>query len=135
MPPGIPKVISYNIACQWHPCLSQHLLNLPADVRVKLPEDSVCFAIPKYHFAGHKQKNHNQFSFNLKSGSCRTDGEEIEQAWSKNDATAASTREMGPGARQDTLEDHFGSGNWQKTVGLGKSTQTAVSDTLLTLSR
>ena len=49
--------------------------------------------------------------------------------------TCLSTREMGPGARQDTLEDHFGSGNWQKTVGLGKSTQTAVSDTLLTLSR
>ena len=33
--------------------------------------------------------------------------------------TGTSTREMGPGSRHDTLEDHFGNANWQKLVTLG----------------
>lgn len=49
----------------------------------------------------------------------RTDGEEIEQNWARHDGTAGSTREMGPGSRHDTLEDHFGWANWQKVVKIG----------------
>jgi hypothetical protein len=32
---------------------------------------------------------------------------------------AASTREMGPGSRRDTLDDHFGDRNWAKITQMG----------------
>ena len=32
-----------------------------------------------------------------------------------------STKTQGPGSRQDVLDDHFGFWNWQKYVGLGKT--------------
>lgn len=88
-------------------------------MRIELPEDQVRFVIPKFHFAGHKQKDHNQLSLNLTTGSARTDGEANERFWSKNNAIASSTREMGPGGRQDVIEDQFGSINWQNRVALG----------------
>ena len=33
---------------------------------------------------------------------------------------ANSTKEMGPGSRHDTLDDHFGHHNWRKYILLGK---------------
>lgn len=128
-------MISYDIACQWHPHLFSRLQSLPEHIRIDIPEGELRFVIPKYHFAGHKQKDHNQLSLNLTAGSCRTDGEEIERVWWKNDATAASTREMGPGSRHDTLEDHFGSINWQKGISLGTWLSYAVFFLGLTVCR
>ena len=50
----------------------------------------------------------------------RTDGEGIERNWSEINRVANSTKEMGPGARHDTIDDHFGHHNFRKFVGLGK---------------
>ena len=121
--PTLPKeiTVSYDIACQWQPRLMERLSNLPEHVRIEVPEGTLRYAIPKYHFMGHKEKNHHQFSYNMMPGVGRTDGEEIECGWSRHDATSGSIREMGPGSRQDTLEDHFGASNWQKKIGLGMS--------------
>lgn len=33
---------------------------------------------------------------------------------------ANSTKEMGPGSRHDTLDDHFGDYNWRKIMSLRK---------------
>lgn len=52
----------------------------------------------------------------------RTDGEEIERSWARHSGTASSTREMGPGSRHDTLEDHFGWSNWMKYSSMGECT-------------
>lgn len=57
---------------------------------------------------------------NLMPGIARVDGEEPERHWSRHNMVAPSTREMGPGSRQDTLEDGFGSANWNKFAGIGK---------------
>ena len=133
MSKDIPKVVSYDIACQWKPRLMERLSNLPEHVRIEVPEGTLRYAIPKYHFMGHKEKNHHQFSFNMMSGVGRTDGEEIERGWSRHDATSGSVREMGPGSRQDTLEDHFGSANWEKKIGLGSSLLSVVQYDILTL--
>lgn len=117
-------VCSYDIACQWIIHLRSRVLdeNFPAHLRVELPTDSnLQVAIPKYHFWSHTGENHNQFSFNYLCGVGRTDGEEVERNWWRHDATSASTREMGPGSRHDTLEDHFQWSNFEKLVTLGTS--------------
>lgn len=61
------------------------------------------------------------YSFNLTRNVGRTDGEAPERGWSNINSQATSTREMGPGFRRDTLDDHFNDWNWKKTVGLGMS--------------
>jgi hypothetical protein len=33
----------------------------------------------------------------------------------------SSMKEIGPGSRRDTLDDHFGDMNWKKVCGLGLS--------------
>ncbi|KAJ3477374.1 hypothetical protein NLI96_g10506 [Meripilus lineatus] len=48
----------------------------------------------------------------------RTDGEGIERDWSGLNSLATSIREMGPGSRHDTLDDHFGDWNFRWTVAL-----------------
>ena len=115
-------LISYDIACQWIINLRRRVTDdkFPAHLRLELPTGpELRFAIPKYHFNAHKEKDHNKYSLNLMKGVGRTDGEEIERNWSRHDATAASTCEMGPGSRHDTLEDHFGWANYLKVVNMG----------------
>lgn len=92
---------------------------LPDHIQIVVPEGSLRYAIPKYHFAGHKSLGHAWLSLNYLLGVGRTDGEEIERNWARHDATSGSTREMGPGSRHDTLEDHFGWANWLRLLGLG----------------
>lgn len=50
----------------------------------------------------------------------RTDGEAPECGWSDINGLAYSMWEMGPGSRQDTIEDHLGDWNWKKIVAMGK---------------
>ncbi|KAG1729494.1 uncharacterized protein EDB91DRAFT_1239214 [Suillus paluster] len=59
------------------------------------------------------------FSFNWSCWVGCTDGEAPEQGWLNINPVASSTKEMGPGCRWDTLDDHFGDWNWKKVVNLG----------------
>ena len=49
----------------------------------------------------------------------RTDGEDPERWWAHINPVSMSTKEMGPGARLDTLDDHAGAWNWRKITGFG----------------
>ena len=115
-----PLIISYDIACQWSVHLRERLLNLPSHLRIELPDENLRYAIPKYHFNAHKASGHTGYSLNLMRGAGRTDGEEIERSWARHNQTSASTREMGPGSREDTLEDHFNYANFRKYVDMGE---------------
>lgn len=120
--PQVQTLISYDIVCQWTKNLGERFLRLPDHIRTQipvLPGGDLRYAIPKYHWRAHTQKDHHVYSFNFLPGVGRTDGEQIERGWATHDAVASSVREMGPGARHDTLEDHFGWNNWQKTLNLG----------------
>ena len=117
----VPLVLSYDIICQW-------LINrdkrwsadsFPSHLRIDLPTNSVRYVIPKYHFNGHREDDHNRFSLNFMKGVGRTDGEEVERGWAKFNGIAGSTREMGPGSREETLEDHFEFNNVEKYLTLG----------------
>ncbi len=78
----------------------------------------IAFLVPKFHLPAHVEACHNAFSFNLTKNVGHTDGEAPERGWSDINAAAGSTREMGPGSRRDTLDDHLGDWNWKKTVNL-----------------
>ncbi|KAG6906290.1 hypothetical protein DXG01_014754, partial [Tephrocybe rancida] len=43
-----------------------------------------------------------------------TDGEATEHGWANINPIAQSTKEMGPGAQHDTIDDHFNDWNWKK---------------------
>ncbi|KAI0078284.1 hypothetical protein K474DRAFT_1706673 [Panus rudis PR-1116 ss-1] len=99
LPQEIQGIYSYDIMCAYIKHLFERITQLPAHLQVDLPVKHLRYAIPKYHFNGHHQQDHSQYSLNLIPG--------------------AATREMGPGSRHDMLEDHFGFANWKKYVGIG----------------
>lgn len=80
----------------------------------------VTFFVPKFHLPAHIEKCQTTYSFNFRPGVGRTDGEAPERGWANINPIASSTKEMGPGARRDILDDHFGYSNWRKIVGLRK---------------
>ncbi|KAF7795842.1 hypothetical protein EIP86_007009 [Pleurotus ostreatoroseus] len=114
-----PLVLSYDIVCQWAIYFFSRISTYPEHLQIKLDAKHVRYAIPMYHFRAHKEKDHNKYSLHLMEGVGRSCGESIERNWPKHEETAASTREMGPGSRHDTLEDHFGYANWRVYTSLG----------------
>ncbi|KAG2128668.1 uncharacterized protein EDB93DRAFT_1243527 [Suillus bovinus] len=79
------------------------------------------YFVPKFHIAAHVAACQVNFSWNLTKWVGRTDGEAPEQGWANANRVASSTKEMGPGTRRDTLDDHFGDWNWKKTTMLGRT--------------
>ena len=67
-----------------------------------------------------EKKCHENFSLGYLVGAGRTCGEEVETSWSHTNALAPSDREMGPAARHETLNDHWGGWNFKKIVGFRK---------------
>ncbi|KAJ7719860.1 hypothetical protein B0H14DRAFT_3521129 [Mycena olivaceomarginata] len=118
------KIISYDIVCQWWWNLKKRLLELPTAVHYHLVLKLVQFVIPKMHIKGHLIGCQDEFSLDWTPGSAQTDGEAIERPWAHIGGVGTSTREMGPGSREDTLNGHWGSWNWQKLVGLGEHLRT-----------
>jgi hypothetical protein len=113
-------IASYDIACQWFCNLFERMKALPKEMR--LPAGvRVQFKVPKFHLPPHVKKCHAPFSFNYTKWVGRTDGEGVERNWSWLNMIARSVSVMGPGAREDTIDDFCGYANWRKTVSLGKS--------------
>ena len=77
----------------------------------------VRFLEPKFHLPAHIESCQQSFSFNCARF---VDGEAPECGWSDLNGLAYSTREMGPGGCQDTIEDHLGDWNWQKIIAMGQ---------------
>ncbi|KAG6876851.1 hypothetical protein C0992_011551 [Termitomyces sp. T32_za158] len=113
-------IISYDIICQWGKNLRKRCLEIYPPNR--FPEISPSYLIPKFHLAAHRPECQVNFSFNFSKSVGRTDGEAPERGWAAINAIAASTKEMGPGSRRDTLDDHFGDYNWRKIVTLAAYT-------------
>ncbi len=111
-------VISYDIACQWSKKLL-HRCHLYPENQILTSAPDLLFLVPKFHLPAHVAACQIGYSFNLTPGVGRTDGEAPERGWSAANAMAASTREMGPGSRRDTLDDHFGDYNWRKITAFG----------------
>ncbi len=122
------KLVSYDIACQWSKHVLERLQKLPPLVRLQIASNAIRFAIPKLHIHGHTQFCQRTYSLNYLPGVGRTDGEGIERPWANIGATSTSTRAMGPGARIETLNDHWSHWNWQKIIGMGEHVLVALSN-------
>ncbi|KAF9488293.1 hypothetical protein BDN71DRAFT_1435481 [Pleurotus eryngii] len=111
--------ISYDIACQYKVKFNAQMNALPAKMHLSA-DTKIDWGIPKCHCPAHKLKCQIPHSMNLKPGVGQTDSEGIEQDWATINPVANSTKEMGPGARHDTLDDHWGHHNWRKTTAFGE---------------
>ncbi|KAJ7861829.1 hypothetical protein B0H14DRAFT_3445083 [Mycena olivaceomarginata] len=117
-------LLSYDIMCQWVKNLRNCLLKLPPALRFQLAHYFVKFVIPKLHILGHLKFCQDFFSLLYTLGSAQADMEGIERIWSSSGLMGASTREMGPGSRQDTLDNFWHYWNWNKVVGMGTTLRT-----------
>ena len=114
-------VISYDIVCQWSRNFARRVPQFPT--WMQLPTQiltSIKYVIPKFHIYGHGQNCQMKFSLNFLQYSARTDSEEPERWWSHINPVSMSTKEMGPGARHDTIDDHAAAWNWRKITNFGE---------------
>ncbi|KAF9019901.1 hypothetical protein BDZ89DRAFT_1093800 [Hymenopellis radicata] len=116
----LEAVLSYDIACNYEVHFWERLAKLPEQWRRRFQPGQVVFCIPKFHLWAHKSACHGPYSFNFLPGAGRTDSEIIKRNWSVTNRAAAQTKIMGPGARQDTLEDIFSSHNFRNTQAFGR---------------
>ncbi|KAJ6548378.1 hypothetical protein B0H19DRAFT_188597 [Mycena capillaripes] len=112
--------VSYDIACQWHRNLQLRMETFPQEVRFVKGKKYIVFLIPKFHLPAHIEACNILFSFHLTRFVGMTDGEAPERGWSALNPLAASTAEMGPGNRRDTINDAFNDMNHKKIIGLGQ---------------
>jgi hypothetical protein len=112
-------VVSYDIACQWSVNLWEQMKVYLQWMHTNPTGKSFHFLVPKFHLPAHVMACQTIFSFNFNRDVGRTDGEAPERGWAQINPVATSTSEMGPGHHQDTLDDHFGDGNWRKTTSMG----------------
>lgn len=114
---GRQITVSYDIMCQWYRNLLKRNANLPELLR-RL-DFVLRYVIPKFHISAHGPKCQTIFSFNFLPFMARTDGENIERGWAWMNPVSLSTREMGPGARHDTLDCQWSAWNWRIITRLG----------------
>ncbi|KAI0069871.1 hypothetical protein K474DRAFT_1568226, partial [Panus rudis PR-1116 ss-1] len=110
--------LSFDIACQFSKNFTKRVHEFPPTMQLDLSTIRLHWGIPKKHLAVHGP-NHSKFSFNYLPHVGRTCGEGIESGWSHMNPIALSTREMSPGARHETLDNHWGAWNWGKIIGMG----------------
>lgn len=117
---GISRVlVSYDIGCQWVKNLQSRISRY--SISTSLDLSSLCYwrvVIPKFHLSGHGESCQALYNLNYTKGAGRMDGERIEGGWSLSGSMAVWTCENGPNARRAILDDHWGSLNWQKLLGL-----------------
>lgn len=120
---GISRVlVSYDIGCQWVKNLQSRISQYSMSASLKLSSLSYWrVVVPKFHLSGHGESCQAVYNINYTKGAGRMDGERIEGGWSLSSSMAVWTRENGPNARRGILDDHWGSLNWQKLLGLCKS--------------
>lgn len=112
----LPRVVlSYDIGCQWSKNLLRRMKDLPEDLQLD-PDVKVEVGIPTWHANGHGDECKATFSLSYMQGVGRTCGEDVETTWAQTNALGASTREMGPGARHETLNDQWCGLNFRKIM-------------------
>ena len=111
-------VLSYDIACQYSKKFWARVKAFPPEMQVDKESVQIRFVIPKKHIVVHGP-NHSQYSLNYLKSVARTYGEGIESTWHVFNGVSPATAEMGPGMRHEVLNDHWGSWNWEKILGLG----------------
>ncbi|PPQ76066.1 hypothetical protein CVT26_004585 [Gymnopilus dilepis] len=130
--PTVPFItVSYDIACQWSIKLMERMKIYPPAMHVL--DRAIRYFIPKFHLPAHILACLIIYSLNYNKDCARTDGEGVERGWDHINPIAASTREMGPGNRRDTLDAHFGDWNWKKTCRMADFLLRQIKEAVLEL--
>lgn len=105
-------LVSYDIICQWGVHFWERMERLPEHLHLTIDSNNLILLIPKFHLPAHQTSCQAPYAYNFQRGGGNGHGETIEENWSQSNKAAAQTKEMGPGSRQDTLDDIFGYHNW-----------------------
>ncbi|KAJ7801932.1 hypothetical protein B0H14DRAFT_3489073 [Mycena olivaceomarginata] len=111
-------VLSYDVACQYAIKFWERMAKMPAAMQLKLPQHKVWWKVPNFHIGGHIVKCRSVFLFHWMRGAGMTTGKGVEQNWAFSNGATGSTRLMGPGSRQATLEDVFGFHNYDRLLAM-----------------
>ncbi|KAF7790585.1 hypothetical protein EIP86_001541 [Pleurotus ostreatoroseus] len=114
-------LVTYDIACQFFANFWSRRHDLPAHLSraVERFEGRITAKVPKAHIVGHGIGCQGIYSLNYTRGAGQLDGEGIERCWGWLNKAAASTKEMTPSARRETLDDFCNFANYRKTLSLG----------------
>ena len=112
-------VLTYDIACQWSKNFRSRQDELPEHLWLN-HNIEIAVTIPGWHINGHGKACKTDFCLSYMDGVGRTCGEDIETSWAHTNALGPSVREMGPGSRHETLNDHWSGWNFHKIVGFRK---------------
>ncbi|KAF7967413.1 hypothetical protein HWV62_34385 [Athelia sp. TMB] len=112
--------LSYDIVCQWWRNLAKRVKTLPARMQVD-PKiiNSAKKVLPKFHEYNHGYSCQTRFSINITRHAGRTNGEDPERLWGYMNSASMSTKEMGEGSREDTLDDFGRFYNFRKITRFG----------------
>ncbi|KAJ7074866.1 hypothetical protein B0H15DRAFT_925610 [Mycena belliarum] len=111
-------IFTYDIACQYYKNFWDRMRKLPQYLHLNIPPSNLFFYVPNFHLPPHKDDCHGPFSLHFAPGVGMSNGEGIEQNWENSNGAASQTKQMGPGSRQDTLDDILGAHNYRKTLAL-----------------
>ena len=114
-------LLSYDIGCQYSKHIQVHLDNYATLPPIKLDDLKYWkVVVPKLHLEGHRTECHVLFGLAFTKWAGRMDGERIEGGWAQTIGMATWTRESGPFARRNILDDHWNAYNWSKLLWLRK---------------
>ncbi|KAJ6498612.1 hypothetical protein DFH09DRAFT_1336611 [Mycena vulgaris] len=116
----VQLTVSYDIVCQWHINIWRRLAKYEPELVKRAGKRHFVWLIPKFHLPAHIEACNILYSFNLTPYVGQTDGEAPERGWANANPLASSTKEMGPGARRDAIDDHFNDWNHKKIIALGR---------------
>lgn len=115
-PARIPIFISYDCNCQYSARILKRFMAHFPDLVNRLR--SVRFTIPAVHIRGHKEACEYKYGTFYMEGGAHFHGEQAESIWAEFNQLGGRTRQMGPGHRQDVLNDHIGDWNLQKATSM-----------------
>ncbi|KAJ7839392.1 hypothetical protein B0H14DRAFT_3086972 [Mycena olivaceomarginata] len=128
--------VSYDIACQWHINIWRRMRHYQDDtLTIDGTGKFMTFLVPKFHLPAHIEACNLKFSFHLTRDVGQTDGEAPERGWADANPLARSTKEMGPGFRRHTMDDHFNDWNHKKIIALGYMMRRKVEKAVAEMTR
>ncbi|EJD33055.1 hypothetical protein AURDEDRAFT_77243, partial [Auricularia subglabra TFB-10046 SS5] len=112
----------YDIVCQWWTHFRERISgnSFITSAFPGISEDwpQTITGIGKYHILNHKDDCRQLRDAHLLPGSGQTDGDNPERVWAVLIRIATSIQEMGPGAREEMLNEHFSAWNMAKTLDM-----------------
>ena len=112
-------VLTFDVNCQYSKKFWERMKDFPLEMQID-EETIVEFAIPSWHINAHGPGCRADFGLSFRDGVGRTCGEEVEVAWAGTNPLGPSTREMGPGARHETLNGQWGGLNFRRILNFRK---------------